>query len=527
MRLTILIISFVAFLTASIDGLPIETSDLFSASGNCEMCHRGAGDVLTIEGEDVSPIRQWQSSMMAHSAKDPVWRAVVAHEISEFPEQQAFIEDRCTTCHAPMGRTQAQADGQESYSIEAMSSSHLARDGVSCTLCHQITATNLGQPESYSGGYQIGKARQIFGPYVDPFPMPMINHTGFEPVFSAHVHEAALCGTCHTLFTPTLDESGQIVGEFAEQTPYLEWLNSAYPAAEKTCQSCHMPRVETPVDIALMPPWHDTQRQPYWQHEFVGGNVMMLELLRDNAMYLGSEASPAHFDWTIERTRNMLQHQTVSLATDFRREADQLEISVQVKNLAGHKLPTGIPLRRMWLHVTVRAADGTPLFESGDWNDGGQISGLDEPFEPHHELIQHSDQVQVYEAIMQDAAGAVTQTLLRGAAYAKDNRIPPRGFQADHDLYGTIAVAGQATTDDNFNQNASGADEVVYQVAADPDQACQVTIELCYQSVRPEYVTHLKAVDARRISIFADLYDTTGNTPTVLKQVAFEVPASE
>ena len=31
----------------------------------------------------------------------------------------------------------------------------LADEGVSCTVCHQITSTNLGKPESFVGHFRI------------------------------------------------------------------------------------------------------------------------------------------------------------------------------------------------------------------------------------------------------------------------------------------------------------------------------------------------------------------------------------
>ncbi|MEZ4765321.1 MAG: hypothetical protein R3C26_19700 [Calditrichia bacterium] len=39
--------------------------------------------------------------MMAN-AKDPLFRAKVSAEVAENPALQAVIEDKCTTCHAPI-----------------------------------------------------------------------------------------------------------------------------------------------------------------------------------------------------------------------------------------------------------------------------------------------------------------------------------------------------------------------------------------------------------------------------------------
>ena len=42
-------------------------------------------------------------------------------------------------------------------------------------------------------------------------------------------------------------------------------------------------------------------------------------------------------------------------------------------------------------------------------------------YEPHYATITSPDQVQIYEAIIQDSEGNVTTTLLKGAGYLKHN----------------------------------------------------------------------------------------------------------
>ena len=40
-------------------------------------------------------------------------------------------------------------------------------------------------------------------------------------------------------------------------------------------------------------------------------------------------------------------------------------MEIAIRNLAGHKLPTAYPSRRVWLHVSVRDPSGGRVFESG------------------------------------------------------------------------------------------------------------------------------------------------------------------
>ncbi len=61
----------------SIQDLPTSTNTLFSASGNCELCHgdpeQFPGNLANTDslGNDVSPVSLWRATMMANSALDP------------------------------------------------------------------------------------------------------------------------------------------------------------------------------------------------------------------------------------------------------------------------------------------------------------------------------------------------------------------------------------------------------------------------------------------------------------------------
>ncbi len=380
--------------------LPTDRSTMFSGSGNCILCH-GPGSSANIDkqGEDVSPPNSWRSTMMGNAAKDPFWQAMVQAESMAHPEYLSFIQDRCTSCHMPLGYEQAHADGADSYSIVDGKKDPLAMDGVSCTLCHQIMADNLGTSESFSGGFEISPIRVTFGPYRSPLMQPMKNMTGFEPVFGAHIEESALCGTCHTLFTPYLDNQGQVAGEFPEQTPFLEWLASDYPASGKSCQSCHIPALDEAIKISSLP-MNAQPRQPYFLHHFVGGNTFMLNVLKANGVELGVTADAVHFDRSIERTRTQLRNGTAALSGTAEVKNDAVSAVITVENLTGHKIPSGFPSRRLWLHVTIKDKDGHTVYEAGAWDANGEIIGTDPFYERHHQKITHDLNTQIYETVM-------------------------------------------------------------------------------------------------------------------------------
>ena len=245
-------------------------NDYFAGAGACMLCHNSQVDE---EGKTIAIVNDWRSTMKANAARDPFWQAKVSHETLVNPHLKSEIESICTRCHAPMGSINAFYNGENSYSMEQMRNDPIAMDGVSCTVCHQITAESMG---SSSGNFIIGQDKQIFGPYTSPFANPMIQHTTYTPSYGAHITDSRLCESCHTLITNPVDLEGiPTGGEFVEQSPYQEWQNSVYSQEQTSCASCHIPEIEDVVKISTMPPWLDG-RTPFGKHHFAGANVFML-----------------------------------------------------------------------------------------------------------------------------------------------------------------------------------------------------------------------------------------------------------
>jgi hypothetical protein len=338
--------------------------------------------------------------------------------------------------------------------------------------------------------------------------------SGFIPVRGEHVQGAELCATCHTLYTPTVDAAGEIVGEFAEQTPYLEWEASAF--AGVPCQTCHMPEASGPVVLSVTggPP-----RSPFSKHHFVGGNAFMLSVLRTLGEEMEVTASSEHFDATIALVETQLAERTATVSIgDTGVAGGVLTTSITVANLTGHKFPTGFPSRRAWLHVRVRDGAGAILFESGAPTPDGAITGNDNDadpaaFEPHYERITDPDEVQIFEPIVADTDGAVTTTLLRGAGYLKDNRLLPSGFDAAA-ASPDVLPHGAAATDPDFE---GGGDTIVYEVDLN-GAAGPFTVEatLLYQAIGFRWAENLLAADGAEIAAFAAALDTVANRPLVV-----------
>ncbi|MEW6569791.1 MAG: hypothetical protein AB1390_01250 [Nitrospirota bacterium] len=506
-----------------------ETAD-FSGSGICAFCH---SSLMDSAGNDVSIDAHWRSTMMANSGKDPLWQAKISSEVNRNPALQSVIKEKCSRCHMGMARYQAMTDGT---TVGVLGSGFLdpghylheaAMDGVSCTLCHQIQDINLGMPESFTGQYVIDTSssppdRLAFGPYDQPVKHPMEMHSGFSPLWGIQITDSALCGTCHTLYTPSVDAGGNVIGEFPEQTTYLEWEHSVMGGGLSfTCQDCHLPDAVGSVVISNRPHWL-LPRSPFGQHHLVGGNSFMVNLLKTNASAIGATADSDHFDATIARTNAQLQNETASVnVVSASINQDVLAVVFNIQNKAGHKIPSGIPARRVWLHVTVKDARGQLVFESGRPQSDVSITGNDADlnplsYEPHYDVITSANQVQIYEPIMLDSDGAVTYTLLRAASYAKDNRLLPAGFDkaiAPPD----IAVWGSALTDDDF---VAGSDQVTYLVNVyGKRRPLTVTAELLYQPVSYTFAENLRQDGTDLVNRFFGFFDPADKTPKVIDTV--------
>ncbi|MBU0968508.1 MAG: hypothetical protein KKA54_19250 [Proteobacteria bacterium] len=521
----------------------------FIGSGRCALCH---GNLVDKEDRDMSITNHWRSTMMGNAARDPLWQAKVDSETSRNPAIKQVIEEKCVSCHMPMAWRQLNTDKQaygpgasgtpfDTFIDPTNQLYEAALDGVSCSLCHQIEDQGLGTKDNFSGKFSIDTQtpapdRPIFGPYKETVPEPMQTSLGFKPVYSAHTNDSALCATCHTLYTPYLDSAGNIAGEFPEQTPYLEWLHSEYgeplgirhDISEKVgtvrlCQECHMPHSPAGgVLIAMPAPKDSTEKDHFSQHHFVGGNILLLNMMQDNVDLLGVTASTDKIEDTKKRAAALLQQESATLSLyGGGISKGTLTAAVAVESKVGHKFPTGFPSRRAWLHVMVQDTSGAVIFESGKPQTDGTIVGDDGDeknfFEPHYDVITKQDQVQIYESVMHNTDGEVTYTLLRGSGYIKDNRLLPKGFDKNTAI-ADIAVKGAATTDENFT---GGSDLVTYQVPVGNNGGpFTITAELLYTSVSHAFAQDLGQDNSLpRVGRFMGYYSTADKTPVTIAGV--------
>ncbi|HEY7498704.1 MAG TPA: hypothetical protein VH740_09330 [Vicinamibacterales bacterium] len=508
----------------------------FTPSDTCLACHNG---LKTASGVDISIGSDWRGSMMANSARDPYWQASVRRETLDHPRAAEDIEDECATCHMPMARTDARASGRKGQVFAHLSQRSgnarrdlLAHDGVSCTMCHQISAQNLGSPESFTGGFVIDRApsdgaRPIFGPFqIDKGRTHIMrSSSGFRPAEGRHIQQSEICASCHTLYTEALGPDGEVVGRLPEQMPYLEWRASAYAREQASCQSCHMPVVgeHAPIASVLGEP-----REGVSRHGFRGGNFFMLKMLNRYRSELGVTALASELDAAAASTAEQLQSATASLRIERAvRDSGRLAIDLVVQNRAGHKLPTGYPARRVWIDLAVRDRNGRAIFESGAVSPNGAIAGNDNDSDPlryeaHYTEIRRPDEVQIYESVMADQAGGVTTGLLKGVRYLKDNRLLPRGLDKTS-AAADIAVIGLAANDPDFTD---GGDRIRYAIDAAGDAGpFTVDVALRFQPIGYRWAQNLKPYDAVETRRFVSFYDSMSAASTeVLARASAKIP---
>lgn len=513
--------------------------DHYAGSGQCNICHNDLEDEA---GNEIGIGNDWAPSMMANATRDPYWIAKVAAEIDRHPELKGELDETCSRCHAPMAFDAAEKDGIE-YEIHGESGIlnvsnpyfDQAMEGVSCTLCHQMEDNGkLGTMDGVSGKFSVAEhenanERPAFGQYEGPSGSYMLAQSQFNPVYSGHISTSESCATCHDLRTPSVDGGGHVITTseeqfFPEQMVFSEWENSDFAiggSKEQSCQSCHMPKAVG--EVMLASEGGGELRENFSRHIFLGANTVMQTLLKNYSKELGIELEAEKFERSIALNQDFLKTAGSIALSNVAIVDGQLKATVKVNNTTGHKLPSGYPSRRVFIHFVVTNDAGEVVFESGKVNSNGSIAGVATDFnsaayEPHYETITAEDQVQVYEAIMGNSDSAVTHTLLRATHYLKENRLLPSGFNklgASDD----VKVSGAAFDDANFQ---AASDTLNYNVTLPAAGTYNVLAELKYQPLAYGHLQDLfKSVKVKEVDEFKTMFDaTTHKTETIASAIA-------
>ena len=202
-----------------------------------------------------------------------------------------------------------------------------------------------------------------------------------------------------------------------------------------------------------------------------------------------------------------------------------LEVTVRVKNNAGHSFPSGVSFRRAFLDFEVLDGAGKPMWASGATNQFGMITngvgGAVLPseffdggaYQDHHTEISDQGQVQIYEELVKDTEGHFTTSFLSLFDNIKKNRLLPRGWKPDGPHAAETAPHGSAAKDPDY-LSGCGCDTIIYRVPLSKvPNAAKVQARIYYQTIPPYYLrqrftdtydpsTHTAAENTRRLMDF-------------------------
>ena len=445
----------------------------FLTSDQCASCHDATGTIADLIPNmifgapgptpvNLSQYGEWRYSMMGLSGRDPIFFAQLDTEstlhghLAGHADGAAFVQDFCLRCHGVMGQRQFHIDkgnGPNTLltraALQDPKSKYgaLARDGISCAVCHHMTNDLLGDPSTDTGLFKTGPASEVYGPFPsDPdstgaksgdsvIPLPMQNSEGITPTQGLHIQQANLCASCHTILLPVFDADGKQVIEDGEpkfeyeQTTFFEWLNSGFITIP--CQQCHMPdsyqgnplqfkiaNIEDSTFPAIPDSGPSTRlpdadlimeaRTPYRRHQLLGINLFALEMFDQFRAELGlfkfdpdlpGPLAKQIFSQKTAVAEAVTQAQTATatvMITSATRSGATLQADVEVDNLAGHNFPSGVSFRRAFLNFQVLDGAGNVLWASGNTNSDGVIvdnagnpltteffSATQQAFQPH------------------------------------------------------------------------------------------------------------------------------------------------
>lgn len=489
------------------------TTETFADSGQCAQCHLAdAGPVLRDPaGHDISPVGTWRASMMSLAARDPFYLAVVSEERQEGDAKQ--VDSTCLRCHAPAGHVETSgALTFEELLTGKSPAAVLGRDGVTCALCHQIKSDRLGTETSFTGGFVIGPDRAIYGPHNSVVTEPMQFFVNFTPTFASHMGRSEVCATCHTV----------IVKGVVEQATYLEWRSSSLSPG-KPCQWCHVPQVDEAQNALSEPiskfPAGLAARTPYGRHEFMGGNAYLLRLVAENEAWVQSGIPAADLQRAIGAAEAHLRSAAKLTAVGVERKGGGASFRIIVENQTGHKLPTGYPSRRMWLHVVVRA-NGKVVFESGALDRAGRLAGDDDGrVRKHLDVVSSQDRVQVWGATLVDADDRPTHRALAARRVGRDDRILPAGFApTGMDVTRTATIG--VFSDPDFQP---GSDGVGFTLGSVPVDA-EVEVTLLYQTLTRDLIEKIDRGRTPLTTQFVDMARASPPEPVTMAELRFTIP---
>lgn len=399
-----------------------------------------------------------------------------------------------------------------------------------------------------TGQFYSGPAEKVFGPF-DVAEKPMEHALDVTPVRNEYISDSQMCGTCHTINLPnigTKKDKYPVLTAAGKNTPFaqyyhsieqatfLEWQNSSFAEVDskgkpgpdfQSCQDCHMAggfesgptgkggkkiRIDqlvtqiatiqdsTYADAENTLPNEDIDiplRDDYKRHTHVGLNGFLLEMFHQFDDILGVEKKDYMTSASngnalaLDNVIFQAQHNTVDVDVKIQSlKNNVLTSQVTLTNKTGHRLPSGVAFRRVFVEFVVLDGD-KPVWRSGGTNSVGVILGADnkplkteflpnrDSYQRHHEVIDSEDHVQIYEELNLNAQKEFTTSFIHRVDNVKDNRLLPKGWRVSSFFkdQGDVMFQFMEATDPGRNaskdkdyqnpdnsRNFSGQDSLIY-----------------------------------------------------------------
>jgi nitrate/TMAO reductase-like tetraheme cytochrome c subunit len=232
---------------------------------------------------------EYEESTIARAIVSPTFRAMLEDYVSKGKDKRY-----CLNCHAPQSVVFPELVDSM---VKQIISGDLTFEGVGCIQCHLIKAVDpnvKGQPP-----VKLEPGRTVFGGYKD-FLESKAHDSQYLDIFK----KSDLCLACHT-FAPPGVPTAEAVGN---------WKGSKAAKDGKSCQTCHMPQ-------GFGESANEEKKRDIAGHEFNG-------------------KSPA------------LRKQAFELDYETEVRGAQTKLTVTVKNLVPHNVPTTHPI---WNQVYLQA----------------------------------------------------------------------------------------------------------------------------------------------------------------------------